>query len=88
MARRRCGRCAARRARCFLLAWIVPAWLVFEFAVTKLPHYVLPLYPAIAILLAGDDRLHVLTSGALAGARARSWWFVLPVLLAISPSRA
>lgn len=35
-----------------LIAWIVPAWLVFEFVSTKLPHYVLPLYPAIAMLTA------------------------------------
>src|SRR5580692_4453256 len=37
----------------FLLAWLVPSWAVFELVVTKLPHYVLPLYPAIAILIAG-----------------------------------
>lgn len=36
----------------FLLAWLVPAWIVFELTPTKLPHYVLPLYPAIAILAA------------------------------------
>ena len=36
----------------FLLAWIVPCWIVFELVMTKLPHYVLPLYPAIAILIA------------------------------------
>jgi len=36
----------------FLLAWIVPSWIVFELVVTKLPHYVLPLYPAVAILIA------------------------------------
>ena len=35
-----------------LLAWLVPAWIVFELVPTKLPHYVLPLYPAIAILIA------------------------------------
>jgi len=34
----------------FLLAWILPCWLLFEVVQTKLPHYVLPLYPAIAIL--------------------------------------
>lgn len=34
----------------FLLCWIVPYWLVFEAIATKLPHYVLPTYPAIAIL--------------------------------------
>ncbi|MDB5571951.1 MAG: glycosyl transferase [Hyphomicrobiales bacterium] len=36
----------------FLLAWLIPTWLVFEATPTKLPHYVLPLYPAIAILIA------------------------------------
>lgn len=36
----------------FLICWIVPAWLVFELVSTKLPHYVLPTYPAIALLAA------------------------------------
>ena len=36
----------------FLLCWIVPHWIVFELIATKLPHYVLPAYPAIAILTA------------------------------------
>ncbi|MGH7098449.1 MAG: ArnT family glycosyltransferase [Stellaceae bacterium] len=34
----------------FLCAWLVPAWLVFELVPTKLPQYVLPLYPALALL--------------------------------------
>jgi hypothetical protein len=34
----------------FALAWIVPSWLLFEAVPTKLPHYVLPLYPMMAIL--------------------------------------
>ncbi|MGO9174034.1 MAG: ArnT family glycosyltransferase [Rhodomicrobium sp.] len=40
-----------RRARrmLFLLAWIVPWWLIIEAIPTKLPHYALPLYPAIAM---------------------------------------
>ncbi len=33
----------------FLLAWVIPSWLLFEIVPTKLPHYVLPLYPALAI---------------------------------------
>jgi 4-amino-4-deoxy-L-arabinose transferase-like glycosyltransferase len=67
----------------FLLAWLVPSWLVLELVVTKLPHYVLPLYPAIAILLAGIveagmlSRNKWLTSGP-------SWWFVLPVILGLA----
>jgi 4-amino-4-deoxy-L-arabinose transferase-like glycosyltransferase len=36
----------------FLIAWIVPSWLVFEVVATKLPHYTLPLYPAVALLAA------------------------------------
>ena len=36
----------------FLLCWIVPHWLIFELIATKLPHYMLPAYPAIAILAA------------------------------------
>jgi 4-amino-4-deoxy-L-arabinose transferase-like glycosyltransferase len=34
----------------FLLAWLVPAWIILELLPTKLPHYPLPLYPALALL--------------------------------------
>jgi 4-amino-4-deoxy-L-arabinose transferase-like glycosyltransferase len=40
-------------AQRFLLAWLVPAWIFFELVPTKLPHYVLPLYPALALLAGG-----------------------------------
>jgi 4-amino-4-deoxy-L-arabinose transferase-like glycosyltransferase len=36
----------------FCLAWIIPAWIMFELIPTKLPHYVLPLYPALCLLIA------------------------------------
>lgn len=36
----------------FCLAWIIPTWLVFEAVPTKLLHYVLPAYAALAILVA------------------------------------
>jgi 4-amino-4-deoxy-L-arabinose transferase-like glycosyltransferase len=36
----------------FALAWLVPSWLLFELLPTKLPHYVLPLYGALAWLAA------------------------------------
>jgi hypothetical protein len=36
----------------FLLAWAGATWIMFELAPTKLPHYVLPAYPALAILAA------------------------------------
>lgn len=34
----------------FLLAWAAPTFLAFELLPTKLPHYTLPAYPAIALL--------------------------------------
>lgn len=36
----------------FLFAWLIPAWIVFELVPTKLPHYVMPFFPAIALLCA------------------------------------
>ncbi len=35
-----------------LLAWAIPAWIMFELIPTKLPHYVLPLLPAVALMSA------------------------------------
>jgi 4-amino-4-deoxy-L-arabinose transferase-like glycosyltransferase len=40
------------KAVSFALGWIIPTWIVFELSLTKLPHYVLPTYPAIAMLAA------------------------------------
>ncbi|MGE0503072.1 MAG: ArnT family glycosyltransferase [Rhizobiaceae bacterium] len=36
----------------FLFAWFAPFWILFEIIPTKLPHYVLPTYPAMALLAA------------------------------------
>ncbi|HEU0117744.1 MAG TPA: glycosyltransferase family 39 protein [Alphaproteobacteria bacterium] len=36
----------------FCIGWILPTWIVFEISLTKLPHYTLPVYPAIALLSA------------------------------------
>ena len=66
----------------FLLAWIVPSWIVFELVITKLPHYVLPLYPAIAILIAGVLEQQMLSRKAWL-MPGLSWWFFAPVLLAV-----
>jgi len=45
-------RVAPRPSLLFLAAWLIPTWLVMELISTKLPHYVLPLYPALAVLCA------------------------------------
>lgn len=70
----------------FLLAWAVPTWLVMELIPTKLPHYTLPLYPALALLTAGF-LVETLASakgrevaGSISGRTGLALW-VLPSLL-------
>jgi len=67
----------------FLLAWLIPSWIVFEAVATKLPHYVLPLYPAIAIMIAGIveggglSRNRWLTPGTVG-------WILFPAVIAVA----
>jgi 4-amino-4-deoxy-L-arabinose transferase-like glycosyltransferase len=61
----------------YLLAWLIPSWIVFELVLTKLPHYVLPLYPAIAILTVGALERRVLSRSSWL-IRGAAWWFVVP----------
>ncbi len=57
----------------FALAWLIPSWIVFELTPTKLVHYTLPLYGALAWLAAaalaapGDPAWSRWTRGAGAG---------------------
>ena len=69
----------------FLLAWLVPSWVVLELVPTKLPHYVLPLYPAIAILIAGVIDAHMLSRRPLL-VWGTIWWFVVPMVAGLPAS--
>lgn len=68
----------------FLLAWLVPAWVVLELVPTKLPHYALPLYPALALLASGAlydvPRLSRRARGAAVGGGVL--WALATVLIA------
>ncbi len=66
----------------FLLAWLVPSWIVLEVVVTKLPHYVMPLFPAIAILIAGIIEARMLSRNRWLTPGV-AWWFIIPVLLGL-----
>ncbi len=82
----------------FLFAWILPSWLVFEIAATKLPHYVMPLYPALAMVAAhavlkdGDRQTTLRKLGALTyggvGLVAAAAIAVLPIILSAAPMTA
>jgi 4-amino-4-deoxy-L-arabinose transferase-like glycosyltransferase len=37
----------------FLIAWALPFWIVMELVPTKLPNYLLPAYPALALAIGG-----------------------------------
>jgi 4-amino-4-deoxy-L-arabinose transferase-like glycosyltransferase len=67
----------------FLLAWLIPSWIILEFVVTKLPHYVLPLFPPIAILIAGIMEARMLSRNRWL-TPGIAWWFVFPVLLGLA----
>ena len=75
----------ARRLRAvrFLLAWILPAWVLFELLPTKLPANVIPTFPAIAILvaLAVERGAMALTNMRLA--RLLWFWPLIGLVIAV-----
>jgi 4-amino-4-deoxy-L-arabinose transferase-like glycosyltransferase len=73
-----------------LLAWAIPAWLLFEAVPTKLPHYVLPMFPALALLSA---RLLVRNAEGQPTVLDRWWpklaaipWLIASLVLAATPA--
>lgn len=72
------------RRALFLLAWMIPFWLVIEATPTKLPHYILPIYPAIAICAAWVLREVVIPRTIPRGTykQAAAIWLLVAVLQA------
>ncbi|MEX0776064.1 MAG: glycosyltransferase family 39 protein [Phycisphaeraceae bacterium] len=80
------GEGAATSLRLILLAWIIPIFLVMTLIVTKLAHYILPIWPALAVLAAA-------TIGAKERNELSDWdrrwlrggvWFFTPVAIALA----
>ncbi len=73
----------------FLFAWIIPSWIIFELVPTKLPHYVMPFFPAIALLTAiGMSQPGVVDQARSKLRRLLSFpalfvWFVTALVLAL-----
>lgn len=86
---------AGRAAELFCICWIVPSWLLFELAATKLPHYTLPTYPALALLcgraiLAGQNKWNAVLRWIPVRLAFYAWYFLaellcvgLPVAMAV-----
>jgi len=62
-------RSIADDASAFLIAWIVPVWVFFELISTKLPHYTMPMYPALALVTARALDAWISPSGSARPAR-------------------
>ncbi|MGE3335125.1 MAG: ArnT family glycosyltransferase [Rhodospirillaceae bacterium] len=60
----------------FCLAWLVGTWVMFELVPTKLPHYTLPTFPALALLTAIALRSNALQDlmGTMSGRIYRGLW--------------
>jgi len=68
----------------FCLAWILPNWLLLELVPTKLMHYILPLYPALTLLIA-DQLTAPGNDASFAGKPAMAayiFWGVIGLVLA------
>jgi 4-amino-4-deoxy-L-arabinose transferase-like glycosyltransferase len=65
------GRLGGAAPRAVLVGWIVPTFVTMTLVATKLPHYVLPIWPALA--LAAAATIAAAEQGALAE-RDRRWW--------------
>lgn len=63
----------------FLAAWIIPSWFAFEATPTKLLHYTLPLYPALALACGAAMELWIAGS-----ARRRVDWGSVAAFAAIA----
>jgi 4-amino-4-deoxy-L-arabinose transferase-like glycosyltransferase len=76
------GRLGGVRGRALLVGWVVPAFVLMTLAATRLPHYVLPIWPALALAAAGT--LEAERRGELA-LRDRAWlrrgaWLLAPLV--------
>lgn len=60
------GILGSRRDRVIIMSWSLPAFVLFSLAATKLPHYVAPVFPALALALAA----FLVQPGAMVG---QSW---------------
>jgi 4-amino-4-deoxy-L-arabinose transferase-like glycosyltransferase len=72
------GRIGGSLGRRFFLGWIVPPFVVMSLVATKLPHYIVFLWPALALIVAGvivAAQKRVLTPKDRDWLRGGAWFF-------------
>ncbi len=67
-----------------LLMWIVPFWVVLEIVPTKLPNYLLPVYPALALLCGGAISAMLSVGGFKVSRRIGAALFLIVSLVLIT----
>jgi 4-amino-4-deoxy-L-arabinose transferase-like glycosyltransferase len=80
------GRVGGRYGRVFLLSWMVPTFIIMTMAATKLPHYILFIWPALALAVAGTivaGQQNMLTERDKIWLR-RGVWFFGPLAMAMA----
>ncbi|MGD0094019.1 MAG: phospholipid carrier-dependent glycosyltransferase [Planctomycetota bacterium] len=80
------ARLAGPVGKWFLRGWLVPFFLIMSLAATKLPHYILPLWPALALAVAGTIDAHerrLLTPRDCAWLR-RGAWLAAPLVFLLA----
>lgn len=74
---RRAAAVGSPSPRLFLLSWMVPGFVMFSLAATKLPHYIEPMFPAFAIaagaVIAGN------LTGGTTSLRIGRWIYILQI---------
>jgi len=80
------GRLGGRYCRGLLIGWTVPIFIIMTLAATKLPHYILFIWPGLALAAGGTI---VAAQQNTLSARDRTWlrrgvWFFAPLAIALS----
>jgi len=80
------GRVGGKYGRIFLISWVVPTFIIMSLAATKLPHYILFIWPALALAVAGTiiaEQQNRLTERDKIWLR-RGVWFFGPLAIAMA----